>query len=218
MVWMFPGLTDIPDSCLYDDVTGVILAGGRGRRMGMVDKGLQLLKGKPMVEHVIDRLRPQVSTLMINANRNPEAYATFGYPVYADNPMDFSGPLAGFLTGLRHCKTLYLVTAPCDAPFLSRHLVEDLYRALDGKRADLAVAVSRADEYCQIQPVFCLMKVSLASHLENYLKNGGHKIDEWYASLNVATASFDDSHAFENVNTPDELERLQDVPDNDTGR
>ena len=150
MVWMFPGLTDIPDSCLYDDVTGVILAGGRGRRMGMVDKGLQLLKGKPMVEHVIDRLRPQVSTLMINANRNTEAYATFGYPVYADDPMDFSGPLAGFLTGLRHCKTLYLVTAPCDAPFLSRHLVEDLYRVLDGKRADLAVAVSRADEYCQI--------------------------------------------------------------------
>lgn len=87
MVWMFPGLTDIPDSCLYDDVTGVILAGGRGRRMGMVDKGLQLLKGKPMVEHVIDRLRPQVSTLMINANRNTEAYATFGYPVYADDPM-----------------------------------------------------------------------------------------------------------------------------------
>ena len=121
-----PGLTDIPDSCLYDDVTGVILAGGRGRRMGMVDKGLQLLKGKPMVEHVINRLRPQVSTLMINANRNTEAYATFGYPVYADDPMDFSGPLAGFLTGLRHCKTLYLVTAPCDAPFLSRHLVEDL--------------------------------------------------------------------------------------------
>ncbi|WAV88621.1 molybdenum cofactor guanylyltransferase [Oxalobacter aliiformigenes] len=218
MVWMFPGLTDIPDSCLYDDVTGVILAGGRGRRMGMVDKGLQLLKGKPMVEHVIDRLRPQVSTLMINANRNTEAYATFDYPVYADDPMDFSGPLAGFLTGLRHCKTLYLVTAPCDAPFLSRHLVEDLYRALDGKRADLAVAVSRADEYCQIQPVFCLMKASLASHLENYLKNGGHKIDEWYASLNVATASFDDLHAFENVNTPDELKRLQDLPDNDTGR
>lgn len=217
MVWMFPELTDIPDSCLYDDVTGIVLAGGRGRRMGMADKGLEPLNGKPMVEHVIRRLRPQVSTLIISANRNPDAYAAFGYPVHADEPKDFSGPLAGFLTGLRHCRTQYLVTAPCDAPFLSRHLVEDLFRSLAEKQADLAVAVSGADEYCQIQPVFCLMKTSLASHLENYLKNGGRKIDEWYASLNVATACFDDPEAFENINTPDELERLQNVSDNETG-
>ncbi len=218
MVWMFSGLTDIPDSCLYDDVTGVILAGGQGKRMGMADKGLQLLNGKPMVEHVIRRLRPQVSTLMISANRNQEAYSAYGYPVYADEPATFSGPLAGFLTGLRHCETLYLVTAPCDAPFLSGRLVEELYRSLNEKQADLAIAVSRIDEYCQVQPVFCLMKASLAPHLENYLKNGGHKIDEWYATLKVAAVYFDDLQAFENVNTPDELKRLQNMIGTETGR
>lgn len=209
MVWMLSGLTDIPDMCLYDDVTGVILAGGRGKRMGSVDKGLQLLNGKPMVEHVIERLRPQVSTLVISANRNPEAYAAFGYPVCADEPLAYSGPLAGFLTGLRHCQTLYLVTAPCDVPFLSRRLVEDLHRSLTEKEADLSVAVSRIDEYCQVQPVFCLMKASLAPHLEKFLENGGRRIEEWYATLNVATVCFDDRQAFENVNTPEELERLQ---------
>lgn len=218
MVWMLSGLTDIPDSCLYDDVTGVILAGGQGKRMGMADKGLQLLDGKPLVEHVIRRLRPQVSTLVINANRNQEAYAAFGYPVCHDDPLDWSGPLAGFLTGLRHCRTLYLVTVPCDAPFLSNLLVEKLHHALNEKQADLAVAVSKTDEYCRMQPVFCLMKASLAPHLENYLENGGRKIDEWYASLNVAKAYFDDQQAFENVNTLDELQRLQHAADEDTGR
>lgn len=217
MVWMFSGLTDIPDSCLYDDVTGIVLAGGQGSRMKMADKGLQLLHGKPMVRHVIDRLRPQVSTLMISANRNQDVYAAFGYPVYADDPLDFSGPLAGFLTGLRHCETMYLVTVPCDVPFLSRHLVEDLHRSLEDKQADIAVAVSGSGKYCRIQPVFCLMKTSLAPGLENYLKGGGRRIDKWYASLNVATTCFDDGQAFENINTPDDLERLQRMHDNDTG-
>lgn len=217
MVWMLSGLTDIPDMCLYDDVTGVVLAGGRGKRMGLADKGLQLLNGKPMVEHVIERLRPQVSSLMISANRNREAYLSFGYPVYADEPPAYSGPLSGFLTGLRHCRTLYLVTAPCDAPFLSRRLVEDLHRSLNEKEADLAVAVSKIDEYCQVQPVFCLMKASLAPHLEKFLANGGHKIDEWYATLKVATVCFDEPQAFENVNTPEELEKLQDISGNEEG-
>ena len=173
MVWMLSGLTDMPDSCLYDDVTGVILAGGQGKRMGSADKGLQLLDGKPLVAHVIDRLRPQVSTLIVNANRNQSAYAAFGYPVCSDEPLDWSGPLAGFLTGLRHCKTLYLVTAPCDAPFLPSRLVEDLHRSLEEKQADLAVAVSKDDEYCRVQPAFCLMKASLATDLENFMARGG---------------------------------------------
>ena len=215
MVWMLSGLTDIPDMCLYDDVTGVVLAGGRGERMGAADKGLQLLNGKPMVEHVINRLRPQVSTLIISANRNLEAYSAFGYPVYADEPPAYSGPLSGFMTGLRHCRTRYLVTAPCDTPFLSRRLVEDLHRFLEEKEADLAVAVSKIDEYCQVQPVFCMMKASLGPHLEKFLANGGHKIDEWYATLKVARVCFDEPRAFENVNTLKELEKLQDIPGNE---
>lgn len=209
MVWMLSGLTDIPDSCLYDDVTGVILAGGQGKRMELADKGLQLLDGKPLVAHVIDRLRPQVSTLIVNANRNQSAYAAFGYPVCSDEPLDWSGPLAGFLTGLRHCKTLYLVTAPCDAPFLPLRLVEDLHRSLEEKQADLAVAVSKDEEYCRVQPAFCLMKASLAPHLESFLAGGGRRIEQWYATLKVATACFNERHGFENINTPDELARLQ---------
>ena len=211
MVWMLSGLTDMPDSCLYDDVTGVILAGGQGKRMGSADKGLQLLDGKPLVAHVIDRLRPQVSTLIVNANRNQSAYAAFGYPVCSDEPLDWSGPLAGFLTGLRHCKTLYLVTAPCDAPFLPSRLVEDLHRSLEEKQADLAVAVSKDDEYCRVQPAFCLMKASLATDLENFMARGGRKIEQWYATRKVATACFNERHCFENVNTPDELARLQGI-------
>lgn len=209
MVWMFSGLTDMPDSCLYDDVTGVVLAGGQGKRMGTADKGLQLLDGKPLVAHVIDRLRPQVSTLIVNANRNQSEYAAFGYPVCSDEPLDWSGPLAGFLTGLRHCKTLYLVTAPCDAPFLPSRLVEDLHRSLEEKQADLAVAVSKDDEYCRVQPAFCLMKASLVQNLESFLVGGGRKIEQWYATLKVATACFNERHGFENVNTPEELARLQ---------
>lgn len=218
MVWMLSGLIDVPDSCIYDDVTGIILAGGQGKRMGMADKGLQLLDGKPLIEHVIRRLRPQVSTLMINANRNQNAYAAFGYPVYQDDPLDWSGPLAGFLTGLRHCQTLYLVTVPCDAPFLSNLLVEQLHETLNEKQADLAVAVSKTDEYCSMQPVFCLMKTSLAPHLENFLKKGGRKIDEWFASLNIAQAYFNDLHAFENVNTLDELQQWQYALEKKNGR
>ena len=218
MVWMFSGLTDIPDMCLYDDVTGVVLAGGQGKRMGMADKGLQLLNGKPMVERVIERLRPQVGALLVSANRNLGAYAAFGYPVYPDESPGYPGPLAGFLTGLRHCETLYLVTAPCDAPFLPRRLVEDLHRSLTGKEADLAVAVSKVDEYCQVQPVFCLMKASLAPHLENYLESGGRRVDEWYATLKVARVCFDDGQAFENVNTPEELKKLQNGSDNENDR
>ncbi len=202
--------TDIPDS-FYDEVTGVILAGGQGKRMGMVDKGLQLFNGRPMVEHVIKRLRPQVKNLIVNANRNHAVYASFRYPVYADNPLLFSGPLAGFLTGLRHCETLYLVTVPCDTPFLPKHLVKTLFRSLHNRRADLAVAVSKIGQSDQVHPVFCLMKTSLKPHLEDFLENGGRKIDEWYASLTVAMAYFDDTDAFENINTLDELNKAQHI-------
>ena len=200
---------DAYPSSFKDRVTGVILAGGQGKRMGMADKGLQPFDGKPMVKHVIDRIAPQVGKLIINANRNRETYQSFGYPVYTDYPLDYSGPLAGFLTGLRHCKTPYLVTVPCDTPFLSHELVEKLVDALEKEQADLAVACVRTDDLCRVQPVFALMKTSVRPHLESFLENGGRKIDGWTSTLKTVEVCFDDIHTFENINTPDDLEKFQ---------
>ncbi len=190
-------------------VTGVILAGGMGRRMGMADKGLQYLDGMPMVRHIIGRLAPQVKTLFINANRNIETYRSFGLPVFPDDPPDFSGPLAGFLTGLRHCETPCLVTVPCDTPFVSPELVEKLAAALPENQADLAVACVKTGGLCRPQPVFCLMKKSVMPHLETFLKKGGRKIADWYSTLKTVDVCFNDPHAFENINTSDDLERFQ---------
>lgn len=192
-----------------DRVTGVILAGGQGKRMGMVDKGLAVFDGKPMARHVIDRITPQVARLIINANRNGETYRSFGYPVYPDEPLDYAGPLAGFLTGLRHCETPYLLTAPCDSPFISPVLVEKLSCALEKEQADLAVACVRSGDVCRVQPVFSLMKKSVRPHLESFLENGGRKIDDWYSTLKTVEVCFDELHAFENINTPDDLEKFR---------
>lgn len=201
--------TDTVTTPFKDRVTGVILAGGQGRRMGMADKGLQPFDGKPMVKHVIDRIVSQVSRLIINANRNGETYRSFGYAVFTDKPLDYSGPLAGFLTGLRHCKTPYLVSVPCDTPFLPHELVEKLAGALEKEQADLAVACVRSGDVCRVQPVFSLMKKSLRPHLESFLENGGRKIDGWTSTLKAIEVCFDDTHAFENINTPDDLEKFQ---------
>lgn len=189
------------------DITGLILAGGRGTRMGAVDKGLVALADKPMVAHVIERLAPQVATLMINANQNRDTYAAFGHPVWPDALPDFAGPLAGLQTGLMHCSTPYLVTAPCDSPFLPLDLVACLAQGLQAQDADLAVAVTLApDGKRQPQPVFCLAKTALLPHLTDYLHAGGRKVEHWYRSLRVAEVGFADEHAFRNINTRDELQ------------
>lgn len=189
------------------DITGLILAGGRGTRMGTVDKGLVALAGKPMVAHVIERLRPQVATLMINANQNFDTYAAFGLPVWPDALPDFAGPLAGLQTGLMHCSTPYLVTAPCDSPFLPLDLVTCLAQGLQAQDADLAVAVTHdLDSVRQPQPVFCLAKASLLAHLTDYLHSGGRKVEHWYRSLRVAEVGFTDVNAFRNINTRNELQ------------
>lgn len=201
--------TDPLQHPVKDLVTGVILAGGRGRRMGMADKGLQTFDGRPMVWHIIERLIPQVKTLIINANRNADTYRSFGLPVYPDDPLDFSGPLAGFLTGLRHCETPFLVTVPCDTPFVSPELVDKLGTALQKEKADLAVACIKKGEQCRAQPVFSLMKQSLMPHLEIFLDKGGRKIDDWYSSLKTVEVCFNDPHMFENINTPDDLDKFQ---------
>ena len=190
------------------DITGLILAGGRGSRMGSVDKGLVPFGTQPMVRHVLERLRPQVLAVMINANQNLSTYAAFGHPVWGDAMPDFAGPLAGLQTGLMHCDTPYLVTAPCDSPFLPLDLVLRLGQALQAQDADLAVAVTGEGTTRQPHPVFCLAKVTLLPHLTAYLQGGGRKVDAWYKTLRVAEVVFADEAAFRNINTMAELQQM----------
>jgi molybdopterin-guanine dinucleotide biosynthesis protein A len=188
-----------------NNVTGLLLAGGMGRRMGGADKGLVSLDGRPMAAWVIERLRPQVGQLLINANRNPEQWGEFSCPVIPDQIGGFAGPLAGFHAGLCACSTPLLVTAPCDSPFMPLDLVARMLAALERDGADLAVVRSSSG----LQPVFALMRRELASNLEAFLAAGGRKIDLWFAQLNTVIVDFDDEDAFANINTPDELVAAQ---------
>jgi molybdopterin-guanine dinucleotide biosynthesis protein A len=182
------------------NVSGIVLAGGLGRRMGGVDKGLQTLHGKTMVEHVLARLAPQVGEIVINANQNLERYAAFGHRVVRDRVGGFAGPLAGLHAGLEAVSHPLAVTVPCDSPFLPADLVARLNQHLGGN--DLAVAKTGE----QPHPVFALVRRSVAGNLEAFLAGGGRKIDAWYASLNVVEVAFDDeADAFRNINTLQEL-------------
>jgi molybdopterin-guanine dinucleotide biosynthesis protein A len=184
------------------NITGIVLAGGMGRRMGGVDKGLVPLDGRPMVAHVIARLAPQVGSLVINANQNRERYEALGYPVVADDVGGFAGPLAGLHAGMTRATTAYVVTTPCDSPFLPQDLVARLAAGLARERAQLAVAYTGA----QPHPVFALVDRGVLPHLAAFLRDGGRKIDAWYATLAVAAVPFDDCEAaFRNINTQDEL-------------
>ena len=188
------------------DVTGVVLAGGQGSRMGGVDKGLQVFRGRPMVAHVLEALAPQVGELLVNANRNPEAYERFGYRVIADEIPGFAGPLAGFERGLAHAAGALVVTAPCDSPFLPRDLVARLRTALEGQGAELAVAKTGD----QAHPVFCLMRREVHASLAAFLASGQRKIDRWYATHRFVEVPFDDeADAFLNINTHAELTSLE---------
>ena len=187
-------------------VTGLVLAGGQGSRMGGVDKGLAPFRGKPMVAHAIERLAPQVDEILVNANRNPEAYARFGHRVIADEIPGFAGPLAGFERGLAHARGQLVATVPCDSPFLPADLVARLRVALEREGAQLAVA--RTGD--QPHPVFCLMRREVHASLAAFLASGQRKIDKWYASLSVVEVAFDDeADAFANINTRDELAGLE---------
>jgi molybdopterin-guanine dinucleotide biosynthesis protein A len=187
-------------------ITGVVLAGGMGRRMGGVDKGLLELRGRPLAAWVVERLGAQVDDLLINANQNRERYAAFGAPVVADEVPDFAGPLAGLHAALSAAQTPLVATAPCDSPFLPADLVSRLLSALTATGADLAVART----FDQPHPVFCLCRREVLPHLTEYLAGGGRKIDRWYATLKVVEVAFDDeADAFENINTRDELGRFE---------
>ena len=186
----------------YDNTAGLILAGGRAQRMGGQDKGLIQLNGHAMIEYVIAGLHSQVSTLMINANRNTQAYQQFGYPVVADQLADFQGPLAGMVSAMQDCHYDYIAIAPCDGPFISSDYVARLHAA----SARTGHKISVAHDGQRLQPVYTLLATSLTSSLLAYLATGNRKIDLWYQQEGYSIADFSDAtELFININTPQEL-------------
>jgi molybdopterin-guanine dinucleotide biosynthesis protein A len=200
------------------DITALILAGGRGSRMGGVDKGLQTFNGMPLALHTLMRLQMQeghlVGQVLINANRNLAAYESMGAAVWPDALPDFPGPLAGFLAGLEHCETPWLVTVPCDTPNFPTDLVARLAQAALEADAEVAMAATREPDdsgqpRVQVQPVFCLLRASLLESLVRFTASGQRKIDKWTAQHRTVEVLFEDADAFFNANTLDELQRLQ---------
>jgi molybdenum cofactor guanylyltransferase len=195
-----------------EQITGLVLAGGRGSRMGGVDKGLQNHRGVSLALHTLLRLQLQVGPVMINANRNLGAYEAMGVPVWPDGMLDYPGPLAGLLTGLERCETPYLVSVPCDTPDFPADLVARLAQALVAQDADIAMAATSEDGQLRTQPVFCLLKCSLVDSLAAYLHAGERKIDRWTAQHRCVPVPFDDQAAFFNAHTLAELQQLQQRP------
>jgi molybdopterin-guanine dinucleotide biosynthesis protein A len=198
-------------------ITGIVLAGGRGSRMGGIDKGLQLYNETPLAKHAIERLLPQVGKLLINANRNLETYQAWGCEldakVIVDGLADFAGPLAGFLAGLQYCKTPFLMTVPCDTPRFPSNLVARLAEALVQNDADIAMVSSPDEEgVLRHQPVFCLMKRTLLESLKAFTDADGRKIGAWAAQQKLVRVNFnemqDDPKAFYNANTLEDLLQL----------
>ncbi|RZL87655.1 MAG: molybdenum cofactor guanylyltransferase MobA [Variovorax sp.] len=202
------------------EITGLVLAGGRGSRMGGVDKGLQSFNGTPLAMHALMRLGMQVGELMVNANRNLSAYESFGAPVWPDGLADYAGPLAGFLTGLERCETPYLLTVPCDTPLFPLDLAARLGAAMAAEDAEIAMvnAPESAPEagaapVLRPQPVFCLLRTTLLESLVRFTQDGGRKIDEWTAQHRTVLVPFDQPgdapDAFFNANTLAELHALE---------
>ena len=194
------------DVAIRDQVTGVILAGGRATRMGGVDKGLVPISGRPMIAWVIDALRPQVKDVLINANRSHDRYREFGCAVVDDGDSDFRGPLAGMASGMRAARTPYIVAVPCDSPLIGGVLVERLYSAAVSSGSPVAVAHDGE----RLQPVFALLSCKLLGDLAGYLDDGERKIDRWYARHGYAMADFSDMAAsFANINAPEDQRALE---------
>ena len=203
-----------PPAIALEQITGLVLAGGRGARMGRVDKGLMPFRGATLAAHVLRRLAPQVGQAALNANQNLASYQALGAPVWPDLLAGFEGPLAGLQAGLRHCATPYLVCVPCDSPFLPDDLVTRLAAALQAENADLAIAVTgetgpAGATYQQAHPVFCLMKLGVLAELETYLAGGGRRMDGWHGALTVARVPFSQAAAFRNINTLDALRHCE---------
>lgn len=189
-----------------EDITAVILAGGKARRMGGEDKGLIELNGRPLLDYIISGLRPQVGTILVNANRNLARYREFGYPVVEDILGDYFGPLVGMATGMQSAATPLLVSVPCDSPFIPADLVETLYHALGESGAEISVA----HDGNRLQPVYALLRCQLLPDLLAYLNDGGRKIDTWYGQHNMVTADFSTGpDVFLNLNTPEDRQQLE---------
>ena len=200
-----------------NQITGIVLAGGRGSRMGGVDKGLQLYNDTPLAKHAIQLLQPQVGSLLINANRNLDIYRSWAAEadaqIVVDGLPDFAGPLAGFLAGLEHCKTPYLMTVPCDTPRFPSNLVARLSEALVKNDAEIAMVSSPDDEgVLRHQPVFCLLKRELVESLKVFTEADGRKIGAWAAQQKLVRVNFNEAHddqkAFYNANTLEDLQQL----------
>lgn len=187
-------------------VTAVILAGGKGRRYAGTDKGLMTFNGQPLIKHILTAITPQVESVLINANRNLETYEKFGFPVIQDNLEDFQGPLAGFAVALQNARSDYVVTLPCDGPFIPQDYVKRLITALQTENSEIAVA----HDGIRLQPVHALLPVNLLDSLMRFLQSGDRKIDRWYASHRMALADYSDQpESFKNINTQQEHENLQ---------
>lgn len=202
------------------DITGLVLAGGRGTRMGGIDKGLQLFQGEALAAHAVRRLRPQVGRVLVNANRNFPAYEALGVPVVADSLPDHPGPLAGMLSGLEHCATPWLLTVPCDTPRFPPDLAARLAAALADGGDHARIAMASAPEVgpdgltvMRRQPVFCLLHVELRDSLQRFIEDGGRKVGAWTAQHGAVTVPFDRPDdapdAFFNANTPADLQALE---------
>lgn len=192
------------------DITAVILAGGRARRMGGEDKGLIELHGRPLLDYIIAGLRPQTGHILVNANRNLDRYRAFGYAVIEDIMGDYFGPLAGMASGMQACNTPLLLTVPCDSPFIPAGLTEKLYSAMMDADAEISVA----HDGVRMQPVFALLRCELLPSLLAYLEDDGRKIDTWYGQHRLVASDFS-SHpeTFLNLNSPDDMRLLEQVID-----
>ncbi|HPQ96630.1 MAG: molybdenum cofactor guanylyltransferase [Thiothrix sp.] len=188
-------------------ISGVILAGGMGRRMGGQDKGLLLFEGRPLIEYLLDALSPQVSHILINANRNPSLYARYGHPVLGDPLPDFQGPLAGFSAAMQAAQTTHIMTLPCDGPWIAPDMAR---RLLDALRNQPEAALAVAHDGERLQPVHALIPVSLHQSLQAFLARGERKIDRWYQQHPMVHADFSDvARLFRNINTPEQQQALQ---------
>lgn len=189
-----------------ENITAIILAGGQARRMGGEDKGLIQLAQKPMIEYVLDAIKPQVDRIIINTNRNQAVYEEYGFPVVADQIEGYCGPLAGMASGLQAAKTPFVVILPCDAPLIPDNLVHQLYLTLQDEDADICTVHANG----RLQPVFTLMKSELLSSMLEFLNNGERKIDKWFEKHHLAIADFSEqTDAFININSTEELVALE---------
>lgn len=196
------------------DITAIILAGGKGRRLGGQDKGLVEFQDKPLIQHVLDKITPQVDSVMINANRNQDSYSQFGFDIISDELSDFQGPLAGFAIAMQSCNTSHIITMPCDGPHLPDDYVSRLINAsLDKNTNENAVIVAHDGE--RLQPVHALIPITLIESLISFLESGDRKIDRWYAQNTMLTADFSDKpEVFFNVNTEEQRQQKSNLDQN----